>query len=114
NTSIVEFNNDMRYDTNEVPHGNSHFYRGSTQEESISETEKQLLWLSLVNENQVSSSTLIGYLDGATNGKDRLYDAYTNNEGLNIYSILSEGKLAIQGLPLPFEDTNTVPLGFNI
>jgi hypothetical protein len=113
--STITFTNDMRYDSGENDHNNSQFYRGSNQEGEIIEVEKQLLWLSLANENNKAFSTLIGYAEGATEGKDRLYDAYTNNEGFNMYSLISaEEKLSIQGLPLPFVDTNTVSLGFSL
>ena len=102
----------MRHD-NEFAHDNSQFHRNSG--ENAGSTEKQLVWLSLANENNHAISTLIGYAEGATEGKDRLYDAYTNNEGFNLYSLITEDeKLVIQGLPLPFVDTNTVPLGVEL
>ncbi|WP_405574716.1 T9SS type A sorting domain-containing protein [Winogradskyella sp. Asnod2-B02-A] len=114
-SSTINFTNDMRYDINENSFNNSQFYRSSNEEEQSIESEKQLVWLSLANENNTASSTLIGYADGATEGKDRLFDAYTNNTGLNLYSLTSlNEKLAIQGLPLPFIETNTVPLGYNL
>ena len=108
----VNFNNAMRHE-NIVAYDNDQFYRSSSEETGT--LEKQLLWLSLANENDKAISTLIGYANGATEGKDRLYDAYTNNEGFNLYSLISEDeKLVIQGLPLPFVNTNTVPLGYEI
>ncbi|MGJ8548492.1 T9SS sorting signal type C domain-containing protein [Winogradskyella wichelsiae] len=110
--SSVNFTNAMRHD-NEFAHDNSQFHRNSG--ENAGSTEKQLVWLSLANENNHAISTLIGYAEGATEGKDRLYDAYTNNEGFNLYSLITEDeKLVIQGLPLPFVDTNTVPLGVEL
>ncbi|WP_344715633.1 T9SS type A sorting domain-containing protein [Winogradskyella damuponensis] len=113
NTSTVEFTNDMRYDAAENSYNNSQFYRNNL-DEAINESEKQLVWLSIANDNNIKS-TLIGYVDGATEGKDRLYDAYTNGSGLNLYSLISNHqKLVIQGLPLPFLESNSVPLGFEI
>ena len=107
----VSFNNAMRHDNYEA-HNNDEFYRGTVN--SVAQ-EKQLVWLSLANEDNHAMSTLIGYAEGATEGKDRLYDAYTNNEGFNLYSLITEDeKLVIQGLPLPFVDTNTVPLGIEL
>ncbi|WP_179317125.1 T9SS type A sorting domain-containing protein [Winogradskyella undariae] len=109
----VRFTNAMRYDAAEEAHDNGQFYRSSS-EETVAQ-EKQLVWLSLANEDNHAISTLIGYAEGATEGKDRLYDAYTNNEGFNLYSLITEEeKLVIQGLPLPFVDTNTVPLGMEL
>ncbi|QXP80634.1 MULTISPECIES: T9SS sorting signal type C domain-containing protein [Winogradskyella] len=111
-SASVTFTNDMRHDDEEA-YDNSGFYRNS--EETLVSTEKQLVWLSLANENNHAISTLIGYVDGATEEKDRLYDSNTNNGGFNLYSLITEeDKLVIQGLPLPFVDTNTVPLGIEL
>ncbi|WP_458628165.1 T9SS type A sorting domain-containing protein [Winogradskyella sp. PC D3.3] len=112
NTTSVQFTNSMRHN-DLVTYDNSEFYRNT--EDTAAATEKQLVWLSLSDENNRAISTLIGYADGATEGKDRLYDAYTNNEGFNLYSLISDDeKLVIQGLPLPFIDSNTVPLGIEL
>lgn len=108
----VYFTNDMRHDNTDA-YDNSDFYRGT--EDTTLSTEKQLVWLSLSNENNMASTALIGYAHGATEGKDRLYDAYANSDGFNLYSLISEDeKMVIQGLPLPFADTNTVPLGMEL
>ncbi|MFD1016963.1 T9SS type A sorting domain-containing protein [Winogradskyella rapida] len=113
-TSNVTFTNAMRHNDAEEAYDNDQFYRSSSTEAGIT-TEKQLLWLSLANENDSAISTLIGYVEGATEGKDRVYDAQTNNGGFNIYSLTSEDdNLVIQGLPLPFIDYNTVPLGYEV
>ncbi len=112
-SSNVTFTNAMRYNDAEEAYDNDQFYRSST--EAGITTEKQLLWLSLADENDSAISTLIGYVEGATEGKDRVYDAQTNNGGFNIYSLTSEDdNLVIQGLPLPFVDYNTVPLGYEV
>jgi len=111
-TPSVDFTNDMRHD-GEIAYDNSQFYRSN--DETLGNAEKQLVWLSLANEENHAISTLVGYADGATEDKDRLYDAFSNNGGFNIYSLISEEeKLVIQGLPLPFVDTNTVPLGVEL
>ncbi|SDG73591.1 T9SS type A sorting domain-containing protein [Winogradskyella thalassocola] len=112
NTTSVNFTNAMRHN-NFVSYDNSDFFRNT--EDTAVATEKQLVWLSLSDENNGAISTLIGYAEGATDGKDRLYDAYTNNEGFNLYSLISDDeKLVIQGLPLPFVNSNTVPLGMEL
>ena len=111
--STVTFTNKMRYDENEDSYSNSGFYR-STTDASVLDNEKQLVWLNLINDNNNAVSTLVGYVEGATEGKDRLYDAKTNNEGFNLYSLISEEKFVIQGLPLPFVDINTVSLGYEL
>ncbi|MBF8148963.1 T9SS type A sorting domain-containing protein [Winogradskyella sp. F6397] len=113
-TVPVTFTNKMRYDEATLNgYNNSGFYRDS--EDSSISIEKQLVWLNLSNETNLASTALIGYVDGATEGKDRLYDAYANSDGFNLYSLISEEeKMVIQGLPLPFVDTNIVPLGLEL
>nr|WP_244973258.1 T9SS type A sorting domain-containing protein [Formosa algae] len=59
-------------------------------------------------------STLIGYVDGATYEKDRLYDAYVNSNDFQIYSLIADEKLVIQGRPLPFLDSDEVQLGIDV
>ncbi|WP_040279656.1 T9SS type A sorting domain-containing protein [Psychroserpens damuponensis] len=113
NTSLVSFTNDMRYGSGESAYDNSQFFR-SNSETTTAPEEKQLVWLSLVNESNMSSSTLIGYVDGATNEKDRLYDAITNSDGFSLYSMIAEDHMVIQGRPLPFDESDTVPLGFEL
>ncbi|WP_146035133.1 T9SS type A sorting domain-containing protein [Formosa algae] len=114
-SNTVEFENDMRYDTSENDYDNSDFFRTTTESESTeSETEKQLVWLSVVNQDNLSMSTLIGYVDGATYEKDRLYDAYVNSNDFQIYSLIADEKLVIQGRPLPFLDSDEVELGIDV
>jgi hypothetical protein len=113
NTSSINFSNEMRYGSGESSYDNSQFFRSGSEASTVN-AEKQLVWLSLVNESNVSSSALIGYVDGATTEKDRLYDAYTNNDGFSLYSMIAEDNMVIQGRPLPFEDSDVVPLGFEL
>ena len=113
NTSSINFTNEMRYGSGEISYDNSQFLRSSSEATTV-QTEKELVWLSLVNESNVSSTTLIGYVNGATTEKDRLYDAYTNNDGFSLYSMIDEDNMVIQGRPLPFEDSDIVPLGFEL
>ncbi|CDF81177.1 CHU large protein [Formosa agariphila KMM 3901] len=109
--NTVKFTNDMRYGVNESVLDNSDFFRTSTEETQ----EKQLIWLSLISDSNSSVSTLVGYVEGATNEKDRLYDAYANYSGFNIYSLISEKKMTIQGRSLSsFIDSDQVSLGIDI
>ncbi|WP_026754331.1 hypothetical protein [Sediminibacter sp. Hel_I_10] len=112
-TGNVTFNNAMRYDASENAYDNTDFYR-SAETTADTNLEKQLIWLSLVKANNQSSSTLLGYADGATYGKDRLYDSRTNGEEFSIYSLISEEQMIIQGRPLPFVNSDVIPLGVNI
>ncbi|WP_211161608.1 Ig-like domain-containing protein [Flavobacterium solisilvae] len=98
----ISFNNDMRESGN-----NSQFYRTNTN-------EKHRIWLNLYDQTKFRQ-TLVGYIDGATNDFDRLYDgdSFTSNE-INIYSLINNRALVIQGKALPFEDTDIIPLGYKI
>jgi hypothetical protein len=108
----VIFNNTMRNETLI----NSEFYR--TNESSVrrpSEIERHRIWLDLINPNEIATSILIGYVEGATNDNDRLYDGYEfAGSAISFYSLIDEDKMSIQGKALPFEDTDTVPLGLVI
>jgi hypothetical protein len=99
----ITFNNAMRQSGS-----NSQFYRTGNS------TEKHRIWVNLFDQNKFRQ-TLIGYVSGATNEFDRLYDgdAFTSNE-INIYSILDDHALVIQGRALPFDDNDIIPLGYKI
>lgn len=88
---------------------NSHFYRTNGNL-----AEKHRIWLNLYDNNKFRQ-TLVGYIAGATDEFDRLYDGdtFTSNE-INIYSLLEDRALVIQGKALPFEDTDIIPLGYKI
>lgn len=51
--------------------------------------------------NSRSSELLIGFMDDATAGIDRLYDApkLIANQDLQFYSLIEDGRFAIQGIP---------------
>ena len=100
----ISFENYMRESGN-----NSHFYRTNGNL-----AEKHRIWLNLYDNNKFRQ-TLVGYIAGATDEFDRLYDGdtFTSNE-INIYSLLDDRALVIQGKALPFEDTDIIPLGYKI
>jgi hypothetical protein len=113
----VRFNNAMRYDGDgaENAYDNSAFFRSSNPEIIRDTTlEKQLIWLGLVNESNSSSNALLGYVDGATDGIDRMYDAPRSGEGMSIYSVLEDNKISIQGRSYPFETSDMVALGVDL
>lgn len=110
----VTFNNKMRYEEGKPNYDNSNFYRPSGISADAVDTEKQLIWLSLVNENSMSAVTLLGYADGATNGKDRLYDAGSGSGDMRIYSRIDDEDFLIQGRALPFRENDEVPLGIEV
>lgn len=77
-------------------------------------TEKHRLWLDLSNENGDGlSQLLVGYVDGATNDTDNLYDGEEfGNPQTSLTSLLNGKNYTIQGRALPFADTDSVPLAF--
>ncbi|NJM79585.1 MAG: immunoglobulin domain-containing protein [Flavobacterium sp.] len=106
-TQNVVFNNTMRNGS----YNNSQFYR--TENEPV--VEKNRIWLDLTKENGSTVRTLVGYITDATNDIDRLYDAPAVNKNyFDIYSIVSNEKLNIQGRALPFVDSDVVPIGVYI
>ena len=106
-SSTINFKNSMRNKS----YANNQFFRTS----ETGEEEKSRIWLDLLDSNNVPVRTAIGYVPNATNGLDRLYDAYKNiaNE-TNIYSLEANETLIIQGRSLPFSTSDTVPIGIRI
>jgi hypothetical protein len=113
-TLSVTFNNSMR----RFDYDNSEFYRTSDTELNADTLERNRIWLSILNEANVNSTTMVGYIDGATMGKDRLFDATHMPSGLpgslSIYSLIGEDKMNIQGRPNPFIQSDIVPLGYDV
>jgi hypothetical protein len=107
-TQNIVFNNSMRR-----KEGNDVFFRMAPQAQT---TEKHRIWLDLVNSNMNVSRTLIGYVSGATNEKDGLFDAsqVVENNGFNLYTHLENHDMCIQGRALPFVQEDTVALGVNV
>ena len=107
----ISFRNNMR-----VTDYNTQFFRtantGTANLGAPGETHR--IWLNLYNESSFRQM-LVGYIEGATNGIDRLYDgdSFTNNE-INIYSRLDGRNLVIQGRALPFDAADVIPLGYNV
>jgi len=101
-TATVTFNNSMRNKT----YSNAQFFRTSQ------DNEPSRIWLDLVGANGNVSRTLIGYTEGATYAKDRLYDCNIqlgSNQGF--YTLIEQEKVCIQGRP-SFDPSDIVPIGF--
>jgi hypothetical protein len=97
----VQFNNSMR-----VQNQDDQFFRNTEV------ADKHRIWLDLLEPSGTVTTTLVGYVPGASNQKDRLYDAYIiNNTVQTIYSRINNENMSIQGRSLPFVDTDVVPLG---
>ena len=112
---FVTFSNTMRNKN----YSNSNFYGPNFENDNLktnkTSVEKHRIWLDLITSDNLASSILIGYVDGATNGNDRLYDGYEfAGSELSFYSLIEEDKMSIQGKALPFLVEDTVPLGLVI
>ncbi|MBD3583989.1 hypothetical protein HC229_15855 [Flavobacterium sp. D33] len=103
------FENNMR-----VRGDNDVFFRpGNAFTAAIPSVEKHRIWLNLANSQGAFSQILVGYAQGATNGKDRNFDGITfAGNAVTFYSVLDETRLTIQGRALPFETSDLVPLGY--
>ena len=113
-TENIAFNNSMRGNTL----NNSQFFRNSNElsENSFENIERNRIWLDLYNANGNSSRTLIGYIEGATNSEDRLFDAPSlkGKSSFELYSLADNKEFSIQGRELPFDSNDVVKLGIII
>jgi hypothetical protein len=99
----VTFNNSMRSST----YDNSQFFRNSNDNGRI--------WLDLIAPNGLNVRNLVAYADGATNERDRLFDAITDEKlSLNLYSAIGDEFMKIQGRTLPFDQEDQVPMGIKV
>ncbi len=104
-SSTVTFTNNMRSAT----FANNQFYR------NVTINSKNRIWLDLASPSNQTTRTLVGYVENATSEKDRLYDTPTDYKpAQNFYSVLNEEPMEIQGKSLPFEEYDTIDLGFKV
>ncbi|EAZ96655.1 Outer membrane autotransporter barrel [Flavobacteria bacterium BAL38] len=110
-TSTALFNNSMR----DKGYSNSQFYRNSNSIENNSvggNLERHRIWLDFVTPSQ-TTRTLVAYVEGATTGKDRMFDAFTDYKSAqNFYSLIDNDIMTIQGRSLPFDVNDQIPMGF--
>jgi hypothetical protein len=113
-TYTAVFNNGMR-----VAGNNDQFFKvasPATTTNSISQgLERHRVWLSLRSSLGAYNQMLLGYVEGATNDFDSLFDGKTMAVGnsVSIYTMNGENNLAIQGKSLPFSETDTIPIGYS-
>lgn len=109
-TENLNFNNTLRSNT----YNNSQFYKSSNDKDS-DEIERHRIWFDLVTPNGTSVRSLLGYAENATNEKDRLFDAFSNEKlSFNIFSLIDEEQMLIQGRKLPFDSNDKVKIGVSI
>ncbi|MFL9830254.1 hypothetical protein ABS764_05250 [Flavobacterium sp. ST-87] len=111
------FNNAMRISGGLSGVNNSQFFKLNPAAKSAATTvtaDKHRIWLNLTNNQGAFKQTLIGYLTGATNNYDPGYDGvtYNGNQFIDFYSINQGINLVIQGRALPFEEKDTLILGY--
>ncbi len=108
----LSFTNSMRTVTGTAANADQFFKVVNTK--SATTLEKHRLWLDLTNANgEGLSQLLVGYVDGATNEVDNLYDGEEfGTPSTSLTSLLNDKNYTIQGRALPFTDADTVPLAF--
>ncbi|PJJ09957.1 hypothetical protein CLU83_3340 [Flavobacterium sp. 1] len=107
-----EMNTKASAGNNEIKLERSAFKNSSVSKKTL--IERNRVWLNFSNAEGAFKQLLVGYITGATNGWDKLYDAVTldSNPYVDFYSINGGKRLTIQGRGLPFLTTDEVPLGY--
>ena len=124
-TENLNFNNTLRTDGSGNPYSNTVFFRTSNQNPSaaasnnssteVDNLERNRLWFDLVSSSGSSVRSLLGYIENATDGKDRLFDAFTNEKlSFNVFSQIDDELMLIQGRKLPFDINDKVKIGVSI
>ena len=112
-TYSATFNNAMRISGN-----NTQFFKNNAPTTTVSSIsqglERHRLWLSLRSTPGAYNQMLVGYIEGATNDFDSLFDGKTTSVGnsVSIYTKVGADNLAIQGKSLPFSETDIIPVGY--
>ncbi|PKH66906.1 hypothetical protein CXF59_13395 [Flavobacterium sp. ALD4] len=108
------FENIMRLDKAGDILDNSQFFKINSNSKTSNTIEKNRLWLNLTNTQGAFKQTLIGYIKGATNEYDNVYDgvSFNGNAYIDFYSVQNSKNYAIQGRALPFDGNDIVPLGY--
>ncbi|NHM00837.1 GEVED domain-containing protein [Flavobacterium difficile] len=112
-TENLNFNNSLRSSA----YNNSQFYRNSSENNTTEgeSEEKHRIWFDLVTPSGTNVKSLLGYASEATNEKDRLYDAFSNQKlSFNIFSLIDEEHFLIQGRKLPFDTNDQVKIGVSL
>lgn len=104
----VTFDNSMR-----IKDANNQFFKTNISNKKL--VEKDRIWLNLATDQGGFSQILIGFIDKATAGVDKGYDASRLDGGnpLSFYSQIDSNKYVIQGLS-SFTNDQKVDLGFDI
>ena len=108
----LKFDNTMRTSaTTDGSHIAVFFNRGAGKNSAVNDISGRY-WLSLISPAGAKNVMLIGYVKGLVNKIDTQYDAeILSNSSDNIYSILEDRNLAIQGRNAYGIQTDVVPVG---
>lgn len=114
-TGTAYFRNTMR--TGGATNLNNIFYRTNSSSDPLDPTadyEKHRIWLDVNNGVQAYKQLLVGYVEGGTDGLDRLFDGemVDNGNTVSLYTTVETKKLSIQGRGLTFTPNDTFALGF--
>ncbi|WP_374174311.1 T9SS sorting signal type C domain-containing protein [Flavobacterium tructae] len=92
---------------------NGQFFRPANTSRKTT-IEKNRIWLNMTSTTGAFKQLLLGYVEGATNNYETLYDGLTldGNQYLDFYSVSDANKFVIQARALPFTDADIVPLGY--
>ena len=105
------FKNSMR-----IAGNNDQFFRitSPASATATTEPEKHRYWLNITNTQGAFKQALVGYVETATIGLDRLFDGEMVDVGnvISLYTMSENTKLSIQGRPVPFDVADTIPLGY--
>lgn len=106
----AHFTNAMRVNGN-----NTMFFRNMPPASSPV-VEKNRLWLNLTSAEGAYKQVLLGYIEGASNDYDLLFDGEVleADNSVSFYSLLNGKHLGIQGRALPFSEQDELPLGIRV
>ncbi|WP_264525654.1 T9SS sorting signal type C domain-containing protein [Flavobacterium sp. N502536] len=92
---------------------NGQFFRSANTSKGTA-VEKNRIWLNMTSGTGAFKQLLVGYIEGASNDYESLYDGLTldGNQYLDFYSVSNADKFVIQARALPFTDSDVVPLGY--
>ena len=113
-TYSATFNNTMRLAGN-----NTQFFKNRASGNTINSIseglERHRVWLSLRSPQGAYNQMLVGYVQGATNDFDSLFDGKTLAVGntVSVYTKVGADNLAIQGKSLPFSEADVIPFGYS-
>lgn len=106
----VKFDDNMR-----ITEQNASFFKPRKSINSKKSPDvKSRIWLNLTNKDVVFKQLLLGYAEAATNQYDASFDGETfnGNQYVNFYSINENKNWTIQARGLPFQDEDSIPLGY--